>query len=259
MNKSLRSGKRLPQNTFSLPGAWISEIFSSIQGEGIYVGKPQLFVRLCGCNLSCIYCDTKNNNFTNKNLRTIPDVVKTIRFFNNPKNLYNTVVFTGGEPLLQAKFLKTISPIFKKEGFKIYLETNGILSKELKYVINDVDIISMDMKLPSSTGINGLWEKHLEFLRIASKKNTFVKTIVTPYTLNCDIKKCVQIISKVNCNVPLVLQPATPKGTIKLVPVKTGIKKFPTLKQLLNWYVIAKSQLTDVRIIPQVHKIMDVR
>jgi len=238
------------QNTFSLPGAWISEIFSSIQGEGIFAGEPQLFVRLCGCNLSCIYCDTKNNQFTVKNLQTISDVVKNIRFLNKPKNLYETVVFTGGEPLLQVEFLKTIFPILRSEGFKIYLETNGILSKELKYIINDVNVISMDIKLPSSSGIKKLWKIHLEFLRIANKKKTFVKTIVTPYTLDCEIEKCAQIISKVDCNIPLVLQPATPLGRIK---------KFPTLEQLLKWCIIAKSVLPDVRIIPQVHKIMNIK
>ena len=78
----------------------IKEVFTSVQGEGPYVGYKQLFIRLCGCNLNCSYCDTDFAIMGAKDysVQELIDICK-----NNDD--CHSVSLTGGEPLLQVKFL----------------------------------------------------------------------------------------------------------------------------------------------------------
>ncbi|MBU1061720.1 MAG: 7-carboxy-7-deazaguanine synthase QueE, partial [Candidatus Omnitrophica bacterium] len=160
--------------------AKITEIFSSVQGEGPYVGEEQIFVRFYGCNLGCRFCDeSKKDTF----LEYGPSEV--IERIIDAKN--KTVSFTGGEPLLHADFLKEILPVLKEKKIKIYLETNGTLKDRLLDILDCVDIISMDLKLPSSTGLRPYWGEHADFLKEGLKKELFVKAVVTRKTLLSDI------------------------------------------------------------------------
>ena len=82
---------------------------------------------------------------------------------------------TGGEPLLQKDFLKGLLSLFKESRMISYLETNGILYKELQSIIDDIDIIAMDFKLPSSTKCRSFWDEHKRFLEVALRKEVFIK------------------------------------------------------------------------------------
>ena len=78
----------------------IKEIFTSIQGEGPYVGQKHIFVRFCRCNLNCKYCDT---DFDIKNSKKY----SPFALFDLLKNIdANTISFTGGEPLMELEFLE---------------------------------------------------------------------------------------------------------------------------------------------------------
>ena len=150
----------------------IVEIFHSIQGEGLYVGAPQIFVRFYGCNLNCKFCDTKLTRF---------DKYSDIEAFEallSFRDKFHSVCFTGGEPLLQKDFLKKVSTLIKQKGLVVYLETNGTLFNELSDIIDYVDIVAMDWKLSSSTGLRDFKEEHTEFLRIALEKDVFVKIVI---------------------------------------------------------------------------------
>jgi len=220
--------------------AKISEIFSSIQGEGAYVGQAQTFVRFYGCNLSCGYCDERRKNKFKEysSERLVAAVVKE----NN-----KVVSFTGGEPLLYADFLKEVLPQLKKKGFTIYLETNGMLKNKLLEIIDFLDIISMDIKLPSSTGLGACWKDHSDFLKASGKKEVFVKLVITNKTTLSDIKKAVSIIEKINKAVFFVLQPVT---------INNRIQKIKKAEEFLG---LAGSRLDNVRLIPQVHKMLGVK
>jgi organic radical activating enzyme len=98
----------------------ITEVFTSVQGEGLYFGEEQIFVRFFGCNLKCRFCDTHLDRFTEYEPQEL------IREMNMHKNGRSTVSFTGGEPLLQRHFLKELSGLTKKSGYKNYLETRRI-------------------------------------------------------------------------------------------------------------------------------------
>ena len=125
--------------------AKIAEVFESVQGEGVYTGVRQVFVRFFGCNLSCSYCDTRLMTFREYSVAGLMGALAAFRD-------YHSLSLTGGEPLCQASFLQVFLGRFKRVDNLVYLETNGTLVHELAKVLDLVDIVAMDMKLPSSGG-----------------------------------------------------------------------------------------------------------
>ncbi len=218
----------------------VSELFESIQGEGIYQGVRQVFVRFYGCNLDhCRFCDTRLKYY--KEYRA-EDLIKQIDFHWKG---FHSLSLTGGEPLLQKDFLKEILSLSKQRGLRTYLETNGILAGELSELIDEVDIIAMDIKLPSSTGLENFWTEHRRFLEIAAGKESFIKTVICNSTAEEDMRKALEIIS--DFNLPLVLQP----NSFELSRALTD--------KLREFQEICLGSLSDVRITPQMHKIMGLR
>jgi 7-carboxy-7-deazaguanine synthase len=245
--------------------AQICEIFNSIQGEGLYVGERQTFIRFAGCNLSCQYCDTpqalevpkefkieifagKKDLQKFKNPATIPQLIDLIVAFDKPKGVNHSLSLTGGEPLLQVDFLKNFLPELKKVlGLPIYLETNGVLPDHLAEIIDLVDIVSMDIKLPSATGLSPYWKEHKKALEIAYMKEVFVKIVFTRESKVKEIDEAVSLIAEVDDKIPLVLQPVTPHGPIK---------HRPNPDQMIAFHNVAKRKLKIVKVIPQVHKVL---
>ncbi len=109
------------------PTLKIHEIFSSVQGEGMRMGEPTLFVRLSGCNLRCSFCDTKSA-WKEGQFLTIPLILRRIC---NLQNRFPTewVCITGGEPLLQD--ILPLAKALKENEFKIQVETNATLFRSL--------------------------------------------------------------------------------------------------------------------------------
>lgn len=232
------------------PKADIQEVFSSIQGEGIYLGARQIFLRFKGCNMNCVFCDEDLRDLEPKIYSPL-ELMREINFLEEGCGPHHSVSLTGGEPLLYTEFLKEFLKLLKRGGFKTYLETNGTLPKELEKVIDSIDIVAMDFKLPSSTGQTAYWNEHLEFLKTAVKKKAFVKIVITPNTIREDIEKAVSVIETVGKHIPLILQPATPSR-----PLDEEVDS----ARLLSFLDIAsKGDLVHVKILPQVHKILNVR
>jgi organic radical activating enzyme len=218
--------------------ARVSEIFESFQGEGIYVGQPQVFVRLYGCNLSCKYCDTRLYRFTEM---TPAQFLWELSAFSGK---VQAVSFTGGEPLLQAQFLAAVLAQTRQMGFAVHLETNGTLPRALEQVIDQVDVVAMDLKLPSSTGCRPFWEEHRQFLKIASRKEVFLKAIITGDTVERDIKQCCAVVSEIYAQGVLVLQPDAHAGNDALAPA------------LRRMQAICSGFGVTSCVIPQVHKLV---
>ena len=105
----------------------INEIFSSIQGEGRYVGYPVLFIRMSGCNKHCAYCDTSYHVDVKLKLTPLELADKII------KHDIKIVVWTGGEPMLQYELIQKtiICLVNQKYFFSHHLETNGTILNEL--------------------------------------------------------------------------------------------------------------------------------
>ena len=109
--------------------------------------------------------------------------------------------------MVQKDFIKELLPQLKNAGVRSYLETNGVLPSALADVIDGIDIISMDLKLPSSTQCQSFWDEHLEFLKIASQKDVFVKAVISSETHREDILKAVDVVAQVDPTIMFVLQP----------------------------------------------------
>lgn len=118
----------------------ITEIFYSLQGESNTVGLPTVFIRLTGCPLRCVYCDTEYA-FTGGKKITIDEILAQVDSYGT-----SYVTVTGGEPLAQPGCLDLMTRLLDK-GYTVSLETSGALD------ISKVDprvIKVMDLKTPSS-------------------------------------------------------------------------------------------------------------
>lgn len=100
----------------------VVNVFTTLQGEGVFSGMRAVFIRLAGCNLQCPLCDTDYT--TNRQQRHYMDVVGEVMHRTNHNTDY-LVVITGGEPFRQNLTLLTNSLIL--EGYQVQVETNGTL------------------------------------------------------------------------------------------------------------------------------------
>lgn len=238
----------------------IFEVFSGIQGEGIAVGRRQVFVRFAGCNLSCSYCDTPGargpvpfarveragggRDFEQvENPFSAPDLAEIIRRL-DPDRRHDSISLTGGEPLLAADFIAELAPLCGPR--RLYLETNGTLPRELEKVIGLVDTIAMDIKLRSGGGAADP-KTSGEFLSIAAERDVFVKLVVSGETGPGEVAEAARVVAGVGKQIPFVIQPVTPTSP-EITP--------PSPTRLLELQMSALGVLDDVRVIPQLHKLM---
>jgi 7-carboxy-7-deazaguanine synthase len=199
----------------------VNEIFASIQGEGREIGRPTVFVRFSKCNLRCRWCDTKYAWEGGSEL-SVNEIVKEVNDFN-----LGTVCLTGGEPLLQSKGLKELVKELKRIGYEVTLETNGTLYDE--WLFNNVDCVSMDVKPPSSGE-----KSNIALLKKLGPKDQ-VKIVIAD---DRDYDFAKEMLKKTS--VEVILQPL---GGL-------GVKRI--LDKVMN-------DRLDVRVLPQLHKIIGVR
>ena len=217
----------------------IKEIFESIQGEGPYVGYKQLFIRFCNCNLKCNYCDTEffaGNEFFEYNPCELADAV--IKYRN-----IHSVSLTGGEPLLAVDFLKEFLPRVNK---KIYLETNATLADKFIEIKSFIDIVSADIKLESATGIKDSYKFHDKFFEACTGVETFAKIVFNDRISDEEILNCCALGKKYN--IELILQPEMIGDEMA---VSSEFSSF-----VLDKFI---EQYEKVRLIPQVHKFLNLR
>ncbi len=173
-------------------------------------------------------------------------IIKQIR---HNSGEHHSVSLTGGEPLLHKEYLKEFLPKLREMGLKTYLDTNSTLPGHLKEIIDLIDIVAVDFKLPSSTGDKAYWPEHKRFIDVARKKSCFIKVVVTDQTCDADVKKAVDITASVDKDILLVLQPVWPIRDVKRAKNK----------QLFDYLFLAEKKLNNVRIMPQMHKVLGVK
>ena len=214
----------------------ITEIFESIQGEGLNIGEKHLFIRLLGCNLKCKYCDT--NILDDKKTVTL---TKSALFDEIKHYSANTISFTGGEPLLQSEFLKDFLSENKKSlKKKIYLETNGSLPYNLRDVIEYIDVVAMDIKLESAAGQKNDFFFNVEFLLVARDSEVFAKVV---FDENITDKEILEIANLgIKHGIEIILQPK--------MPISKNLDMTGIFQKLYKKY-------SRIRLIPQVHKYLN--
>ena len=253
--------------------AALTEVFSSIQGEGPYVGVRQVFVRFYGCHRRCEFCDSPetvtawqpaqyrpadfrvewpagSGQFElHANPQSPDSLLAILRRFETLRERHHSVALTGGEPLLHAGFLASLLPGIRQLGLKTYLETAGDLFLELDRIIAQVDIVAMDIKLPSVTRNEPAWGHHRRFLERCRRAGVevFAKAIVSGMTDDGDVGQAAQLLRDVAPDSAFILQPMTPFGEARCAP---------TSAQLLRWQALAAEFLPQTRVIPQCHKMM---
>ena len=131
----------------------LMEAFHTIQGEGFFSGKPAFFLRIGGCDVGCQWCDVKESWDPSKHkLTSVQSIVDEIKKYNT-----NTVVITGGEPLMWD--LSYLTKSLKSLSYQIHLETSGayplsgdfdwicLSPKKNKPALKEIKPISNELKI----------------------------------------------------------------------------------------------------------------
>lgn len=133
----------------------ITEIFYSLQGEARTVGLPTVFVRLTGCPLRCVYCDTAYA-FSGGELRSVDDIAQTVAGY-APR----FVTVTGGEPLAQPQCAALLTRLCD-DGYEVSLETSGAMSTA---AVDSRVVTVLDLKTPASAEVSRNDYANIERLR----------------------------------------------------------------------------------------------
>lgn len=229
----------------------VSEIFTSFEGEGVFVGKKTLFVRLSGCHLKCRWCDTKYalslDSGTDYQLDEIKElIVRELQPFTYKVN------FTGGEPLLQTEAVIQLADFIKRNtDLRTYVESSCFDSELFSKILPYIDICKIEFKTDESQVVEDKDYDNLllnEFrcleLAVQNDKTTYIKIVVTNSTNLESFKNLVYKISK-------KIKPSNIMGFI--IQPTYGIDQ-PTVNKLLDLYDIVQPMFPEVRIIPQLHK-----
>lgn len=136
-----------------LPGG-DPELFASIQGEGLSVGVPSVFVRLAECNLVCSFCDTKytwdwDHHDKAANTTRLEEAAVVARVVELAGSHTRNIVFTGGEPMLQQTELVGVARALRDSGFRMEIETNGTI-EPVPELAGVIDQWNVSAKLESS-------------------------------------------------------------------------------------------------------------
>lgn len=238
------------------------ELFSSLQGEGLWIGARQIFFRLALCNLACSYCDTDFSTAKHCRLELSPGsgefalhdnplplarVLQTIDIWqqDNPR-LHHSFNLTGGEPLCQAPTLVGWLPELARR-LPLHLETNATRPAELESLLPWLAFVSLDIKLESVTGQATPWDAHRACLRLSSRLAGQVKCVVGTATTLAEIEQASRLVAETAPDSSLILQPVTIDGR----PAVPG-------HQLLAFQAAGSRLHPHLRIIPQVHPMLNV-
>lgn len=228
----------------------ILEIYNSIQGEGIDIGSEVIFVRTSGCNLSCVWCDTKVSwTGLRGGSMTVEEVVREIV---SETRGSKSVIITGGEPLVQPEgpLLELVINLVAL-GYHIAWETNGLHVPE-ENIIRGTNLFTVSPKLSSSKQVVFPVETLDRWAAWAEGKVQF-KFVISDED---DMKEAVYLITQatnvLNTRAQIVFQPEESKD--EAIYVKLPEMAYDAFKEQ------GKSILSyNVRYIPQTHKHYKIR
>ena len=228
------------------------EIFTSVEGEGILFGTKTLFVRLAGCPFTCFYCDTKESLPLDSGKEyTIDEACKLID--TTLQNQTYKVNFTGGDPLIQHHAVAELAKHIQSKKIPTYLESSCFDSERFNNILPFIDIVKIEFKTKDSDFVDS---KHYERLienairclesSVSAKKTTYIKIVVSSKTKSEDLKSLVDkifhVVSKDQID-GFVIQPTF------------GVAE-PSLDLLLELYDIVYPYYGDVKVVPQLHKLI---
>ena len=261
------------------PKAPLIEIFHSVQGEGRYVGVPMTFVRLATCPLRCLYCDTPGSYEAPARVpvRTgvrelgepnpvaadrAAELVRQVVAACEPGARQSRISVTGGEPLVFPEWVREFGRQVRGKGLRVHLETAAVHPEALAKCIDQIDHLSADYKLPETLGAPAKPEfalapgksfgaLHRRCCEIALQRGASVdvKIVLTDKTGDASVEQALTDLASVREKILLVLQPATPFGAVARSVARLDLMRYLALAQRLQF---------DVRVLPQVHKSLQV-
>jgi organic radical activating enzyme len=249
----------------------VLEVFASIQGEGRFVGEPQTFLRLAGCPLRCRWCDTPGSWRVADEPRARLDTPAGRRHesgFASPFQAATwiaavepgqprTVSVTGGEPLVWPDFVRELKGFLGPR--RLHLETAGAHPRALERVLERVDHVSLDLKLPADLDapepLSGAdeappssareWaEVRARVLALVRGRDACGKLIVAGGRAPEEFLPLLDDVASIAPELPLVLQPVTPVNGVAA----------PTPEELGCLVELALERRLGVRVVPQIHR-----
>lgn len=217
----------------------VVEIFKSIQGEGTLIGSPMVFIRLWGCNMKCIWCDTRYSwapEFKDKTIRTdySPEELGKFLLENYPETTWFN--FTGGEPTLWAEELLQTTIMLQNYSKKVSIQTNGKEWKEKLF--KRLDKVCMDIKCPQSGEKSDL--NSINKLRTQDEIKFVLET-------DQDIKYAKNVITTHESEAFIIIQPVMHPE----LPLDTYYENIRILVENFS-----SLQTDRIRILPQLHQLL---
>lgn len=233
----------------------LSEIFTSIEGEGILFGTKTMFVRLAGCPLKCHWCDTLYALPMDSGSDYSIDEVKELILNSLHPNTYK-VNFTGGEPLVQYEAVIELAKFVRQKDIKTYLESACYDAARFAKVLPHIDLIKVEFKLKDSKVVDekhygSLLRSELDCLKLVidNGKTAYIKVVVTNSSSLKEFKELVHEVFR-------AAKPAEIAGFIIQPSYKIDE---PTLDVLFGFYDAVYPVYDQVRVVPQLHKVIGVR
>jgi 7-carboxy-7-deazaguanine synthase len=263
----------------SMPKAPLIEIFHSVQGEGRFVGVPMAFLRTATCPLRCLYCDTPNSYTApprapvRLGVRELQEpnpvaadraaeLVRQVVHVAAPGQKAGRVSVTGGEPLVFPEFVRELGRLVRQQGLRVHLETAAIDPTALAACIDQVDHLSADYKLPETLGAPVKPELalapgacygalHRRCCEVALQRGASVdvKIVLTDRVGDPAFEQALADLLPVRDKILLVLQPVTPFGAVTKTLPRADLQRLLATAQRAGF---------DVRVLPQVHKVLQV-
>ena len=230
----------------------LSEVFTSIEGEGILYGTKTLFVRLAGCPFTCFYCDTPESlpldSGREYTLKQACDLIDS-----SIQSKTYKVNFTGGDPLIQHEAVAELARHVQEKRVPTYLESSCFDSARFGHVLPFIDIAKIEFKTKDSGFVDPghhsrLVENAVRCMELStsSKKTTYVKIVASARTAPDDLGSLARhIFSRVPGDKisGFVIQPTY--GTAE-----------PSLELLLGLYDAVHPYYGEVKVVPQLHKMI---
>ncbi len=203
----------------------INEVYPSVQGEGLLVGMPSLFIRFQGCPIRCPWCDQPSALSFEEDNYTLTELLKELSSYP-----HKHVVITGGEPMAHPSLTPLVRALCRK-GYSVQIETNGTLWRE--------GLEGLDLHITCSPKWSARWFVHEEVLKRAKELKFVVDEVITE---------------------DVVLKPEfrghLREGKVVLQP--EGNKR-EFIEKALSMQESLLEKGFSVRVIPQVHKIIGLR
>lgn len=223
----------------------ISEIFTSVQGEGLWIGTPSTFVRVSGCNLRCVWCDTPYASWAPEGpVRSVEDVAEEVIGLG-----VRHVVLTGGEPMI-FDGVADLAQRLKGAGHVLTIETAGTVLRKV-----EADLMSVSPKLGNSAP-EGRWREthearrtNIEVLRALMDWPEYqFKFVVARETLESDVAEIEGLLAQVGGVEP---------GRVLLMPEGREVARLEETMQALVPVVMGRGWRVTPRL--QIHLFGDTR